>query len=119
MRTDYWLLLQASDPLGSTNLNYRACDGWKQLEGSWMIGNGVKYAKNVESCSSLSSPLPLAPRSILVCMSISTGIDSDFSNYLSVARLTVNQEVGGSSPPGSDLFLLLLNLVTLWFYSVP
>ncbi|KAH9269739.1 hypothetical protein BASA83_008211 [Batrachochytrium salamandrivorans] len=25
-------------------------DGWNNLKGSWMIGNGVKYAKNVESC---------------------------------------------------------------------
>ncbi|KAH6581533.1 hypothetical protein BASA60_002365 [Batrachochytrium salamandrivorans] len=47
-------------------------DGWNNLKGPWMIGNGVKYVKMSILPLRLSSLLPLAPRSILVSMSLST-----------------------------------------------
>ncbi|KAH6592947.1 hypothetical protein BASA61_004407 [Batrachochytrium salamandrivorans] len=68
----YWVyLFQASlIPLDSTNLNYRAADGWNNLNDY----GGLQRCTNakIESSMRLFSLAPLAPRSILVSMSIST-----------------------------------------------
>ncbi|KAH6566604.1 hypothetical protein BASA62_006590 [Batrachochytrium salamandrivorans] len=59
-------------------------DGWNNLKGPWMIGNGVNMLAMSILPLRLSSLLPLAPRSILVSMSLSTpSPDCDFL-YLSV-----------------------------------
>ncbi|KAH6585674.1 hypothetical protein BASA50_001008 [Batrachochytrium salamandrivorans] len=46
-------------------------NGWNNLKGPWMIGNGVRYVENVRSSIEAFFMLPLAPRSILVSMSLS------------------------------------------------
>ncbi|KAH9269740.1 hypothetical protein BASA83_008212 [Batrachochytrium salamandrivorans] len=59
-------------------------DGWNNLKGPWMIGNGVKYAKNVESCLEAFFTASVGTKiNIGLNVDLDTEFDSDFL-YLSV-----------------------------------
>ncbi|KAH6563950.1 hypothetical protein BASA62_008222 [Batrachochytrium salamandrivorans] len=59
-------------------------DGWNNLKGKWMIGNGVQYAKNIESSIEAFFTAPVGTEiNIGLDIDLDTEIDCDFL-YLSV-----------------------------------
>ncbi|KAH6585941.1 hypothetical protein BASA50_000884 [Batrachochytrium salamandrivorans] len=59
-------------------------DGWNNLKGSWMIGNGVKYAKNIESSIEAFFSAPVGTKiNIGLDVALDTEPGCDFL-YLSV-----------------------------------
>ncbi|KAH6568047.1 hypothetical protein BASA62_005724 [Batrachochytrium salamandrivorans] len=59
-------------------------DGWNNLKGLWMIGNGVKYAKNIESSIEAFFTVPIGTKiNIGLDVALDTEPDCDFL-YLSV-----------------------------------
>ncbi|KAH6567154.1 hypothetical protein BASA62_006251 [Batrachochytrium salamandrivorans] len=59
-------------------------DGWNNLKGPWMIGNGVKYASNVESSIEAFFTAPIGTKiNVGIDVALDTKPDCDFL-YLSI-----------------------------------